>query len=155
MDEHIILDSGLAVLFTGNLVDDNLNTIEWFIDKHNRYASREMLDILDQKYQLFATDSNQNTSQNSQAKLKRLIKKHLYNKLPVFVRPSLYFVYRYFIKFGFLDGSKGFAYHFMQAYWYRCLVDLKCIEAEKLLEKAPTKTEKISLLGKLTNLKLH
>jgi hypothetical protein len=58
MDEHIVLDSGNSVIFNGDFVDDNLNTIEWFIAKHNRYASREMLDILNHKYHLFARDES-------------------------------------------------------------------------------------------------
>jgi|CXWL01.1.fsa_nt_gi glycosyltransferase involved in cell wall biosynthesis len=155
MDEHIVLDSGKAVTFDGDFVDDNLNTVEWFIEKHNRYASREMVDIINHKYQLFARDESIDESQTGQAKIKRFIKESLYNKLPLFVRPALYFFYRYILRLGFLDGKEGFAYHFMQGYWYRCLVDLKCLEAERVLVGATSKEEKIKRLVKLTGLKLE
>jgi len=56
---------------------------------------------------------------------------------------------------GFLDGAEGFAYHFMQGLWYRCLVDLKCLEAERVLAGAKSKEEKIARLVKLTGLKLE
>ncbi len=154
MDEHMVLDRGKAVTFNGNFVDDNLNTVEWFIEKHNRYASREMLDILSQKYGLFPEDHSIKESESGQAKLKRFIKEKLYNKLPVFVRPMLYFCYRYVLRAGFLDGKEGFAYHFMQGLWYRCLVDLKCLEAERLIVGTNTNEERIDRLAKLTGLKL-
>ena len=154
MDEHIVLDSGNSLVMAGDFVDDNLNTIEWFIEKHNRYASREMVDIVNQKYQLFERDESIEDAKTGQAKIKRFVKESLYNKLPLFVRPVLYFFYRYILRFGFLDGAEGFAYHFMQGLWYRCLVDLKCLEAERVLAGAESKEEKIARLVKLTGLKL-
>jgi glycosyltransferase involved in cell wall biosynthesis len=154
MDEHIVLDSGNAVTFNGDFVDDNINTVEWFIAKHNRYASREMLDILNHKYHLFARDESIAEAESGQAKIKRFVKESLYNKLPLFVRPALYFCYRYFLRLGFLDGKEGFAYHFMQGLWYRCLVDLKCLEAERVLADAESKEEKVARLVELTGLSL-
>jgi glycosyltransferase involved in cell wall biosynthesis len=155
MDEHILLESGNAVTFSGDFVDDNLNTVEWFIEKHNRYASREMVDILNHKYHLFARDESIDDAKTGQAKIKRFVKESLYNKLPLFVRPILYFLYRYILRLGFLDGQEGFAYHFMQGFWYRCLVDLKCLEAERVLAGADSNEEKIVRLVKLTGLKLE
>ena len=35
------------------------------------------------------------------------------------------FLYRYFVRFGFLDGFYGFLFHFHQGFWYRLLVDSK------------------------------
>lgn len=154
MDEHIILDAGKAVTFDGDFVDDNLNTVAWFIEKHNRYASREMVDILNQKYHLFAQDNSMGESERGQAKLKRLVKENIYNKLPIFIRPLLYFFYRYFLRLGFLDGKEGFAYHFIQGLWYRCLVDLNCLEAERVLAGADSHVDKIERLSRLTGLKL-
>ena len=156
MDEHIVLDhANNTMICEGDFVDDNLNTVEWFIEKHNRYASREMVDILNHKYHLFARDESIDDAKTGQAKIKRFVKESLYNKLPLFVRPVLYFLYRYILRLGFLDGQEGFAYHFMQGFWYRCLVDLKCLEAERVLAGADSKEEKIARLVKLTGLKLE
>ncbi len=155
MDEHIVLDSGNSLTFKGDFVDDNINTVEWFIEKHNRYASREMVDILNHKHQLFARDESIDDAKTGQAKIKRFVKESFYNKLPLFVRPVLYFFYRYILRMGFLDGAEGFAYHFMQGLWYRCLVDLKCLEAERVLAGAESREEKIARLVKLTGLKLE
>lgn len=154
MDEHMILNEGLPVNFEHDFVDDNLNTVDWFIDKHNKYATREMIDILNQKYQWFELDTNLVSNEQSQASIKRFVKEKIYNKLPIFIRPTLYFIYRYIFQLGFLDGVQGFSYHFMQGFWYRCLVDLKCYEAEKLLCGIDDKEESLSIMKKHTGLDL-
>jgi hypothetical protein len=59
-----------------------------------------------------------------------VIKERVYSRLPLGWRAGLYFVYRYVLLLGFLDGGRGFIYHFMQALWYRLLVDVKIIELE-------------------------
>lgn len=66
-----------------------------------------------------------------QVKLKRFIKEHGYYNLPMFFRAHIYFIYRYYLRFGFLDGTEGKIYTFLQAYWYRYLVDAKIFECEK------------------------
>ena len=43
-------------------------------------------------------------------------------------RAHWYFIYRYIIRLGFLDGKPGLIYHFLQGYWYRFLVDAKLYE---------------------------
>jgi hypothetical protein len=48
--------------------------------------------------------------------------------LPLYLRPFLYFFYRYFLRLGFLDGKEGFIFHFHQALWYRLLVDINLDE---------------------------
>ncbi len=51
--------------------------------------------------------------------------------LPLFVRPWFYFMYRYVLAGGFLDGRAGFLYHFLQGMWLRVLVDVKTIELRR------------------------
>jgi glycosyltransferase involved in cell wall biosynthesis len=54
--------------------------------------------------------------------------KRLYYRLPLFVRPALYFAYRYFFLLGILDGKNGFVFHFLQAFWFRLVVDIRLRE---------------------------
>lgn len=49
----------------------------------------------------------------------------LWLRLPLFVRPALYFVYRYFLMLGFLDGRAGFLYAALQGFFLRTAVDWK------------------------------
>jgi len=51
-----------------------------------------------------------------------------YYRLPLFVRPALYFLYRYFFLLGILDGKTGFLFHFLQAFWFRLVVDARLEE---------------------------
>lgn len=144
MDEHIVLDSGTSTLLKGGFEDNNLNTSTWFIDKHNKYATREMVDIMLKK--LKPEEDSITPGTGFAIRAKRFLKQNIYMRLPHFLRPFLYFIYRYFFQLGFLDGASGFAYHFMQGFWYRALVDLKCMEVEKLITGCKTTEEKISVL---------
>ena len=65
---------------------------------------------------------------DGQASLRRWVKDKIYLKFPLFVRPFLYFMYRYFFRLGFLDGKEGLIFHFLQGFWYRFLVDAKYYE---------------------------
>lgn len=145
MDEHIVLDAGSSVVLKGGFEDNNLNSIGWFIDKHNKYATREVLDI--KLAEIFPVQDKEISKETGLGIwLKRQIKEGLYLRLPYFIRPTLYFLYRYIIQLGFLDGARGFAYHFMQGFWYRALVDLKCLEVDRLWANATTVDQKLSLL---------
>src|SRR5262249_14025123 len=52
--------------------------------------------------------------------------------LPLFLRPVLYFVYRYLIAGGFLDGRAGFLYHVLQGFWLRLIVDWKTVQLRSM-----------------------
>ena len=132
MDEHIVLPPGSkTAMLKGHLVDDNRKGITFWIAKHNSYASREAVDLLNNKYHLFERDDALKELDDPQAKWKRLLKEEVYSRLPLSLRSTLYFLYRYFLRLGFLDGVKGFIWHFMQGYWYRMLVDVKIMEIEE------------------------
>jgi len=156
MDEHIVLSEGKMVVFKHDFCDHNLNSISWWSDKHNRYATREAIDILNKKYHLFSTDDSMlNESGFSQAVLKRFIKEKVYNQLPAFSGPFFYFLYRYFIRLGFLDGREGLIYHFLQGLWYRFLVEAKVMEIDLELKKIDRPTLKLEKLEELTGYSLQ
>ena len=155
MDEHIVLSSGDIVTAPGEIIHNNLNTHSWWTDKHNKYADREMIDVISKKYRLFEIDNQIQKTDNISAKIKRYVKENIYSKLPLFVGPTLYFLFRYVIFLGFLDGKEGFAYYFFQAFWYRCLVDVRVLEAEKLISTTNATHDDIFLvIEKLTDHKL-
>jgi hypothetical protein len=52
----------------------------------------------------------------------------VYYGAPPLLRPLLYFLFRYVAQLGFLDGRVGFIYAFMQALWFRMMVDAKLVE---------------------------
>lgn len=155
MDEHIIIRDKKRILtrFAEPFVDHNLKDLTFFIDKHNKYATREAVDILNQKYRLFHTDKRVPCS-SFQASAKRKIKIHLYNAIPFPVSTFCYFIYRYIFRLGFLDGREGLIYHFLQGYWYRFLVGAKVQELDTAIKHLGSKEEKLKVLMSRTNLKL-
>ncbi len=66
----------------------------------------------------------------TQAAAKRA-KKMRYAKMPLFFRAFAYFVMRYVVRGGFLEGKEGFLWHFLQGWWYRTLVDAKVWEIKR------------------------
>lgn len=128
MDEHIVLSQGSVIRFNHDLVDENLNSMHWWVTKHNNYARREAADQLIHQYKLFDQEKMTSSTSNKQASRKRFLKEKLYAKLPLGVRPALYFLFRFVFQFGLLDGPKGWLFHFMQGFWYRLLVDINLWE---------------------------
>ncbi|MBO0948736.1 glycosyltransferase family 2 protein [Fibrella forsythiae] len=141
MDEHIKLndqdDSGnnvpghgtaaKTIRFDHDLVDHNLNNLTWWTQKHNNYATREVIDLLNIRYNFDNTVRVAPRLFGAQEERKRYLKER-YASLPLFTRPIIYFLFRYIVQFGFLDGRKGFVWHFLQGLWYRFLVDAKLME---------------------------
>ena len=127
MDEHIKLTSGKKVQFQNDIVDENKNNLTWWTTKHNNYATREAVDILNILYNFTSYDEIVPNIFGTQEQKKRWLKIR-YASLPLFIRPVLYFHWRYFLKLGFLDGKQGLIWHFLQGCWYRFLVDAKIYE---------------------------
>jgi len=132
MDEHIKV-TGKTVNFSNELVDDNLNPLTWWINKHNNYASREVVDLLNLEYDFMPHDTVASLTVGSQASLKRWVKENVYTRLPGGFRALVYFCYRYFFRLGFLDGKEGAAFHVLQGFWYRYLVDVKLGEVKRCI----------------------
>jgi len=126
MDEHIILESGRSVIIKNDCLHCDYKNISSWIDKHNKYSSREAIDYFEKNL-----DSEEKNKLVFSAKIKRYIKYNIYYKLPMGMRAHLYYWYRYYIRLGFLDGKEGKIFNFLQAYWYRFLVDAKIFEKKK------------------------
>jgi len=132
MDEHIIVSRGRTISIHQDIIDKNNKDLTFWTDKHNKYASLEVREIL-RKQRLLAGESLSGQTIKAsvtghQDSAKRWLKDKFYLRIPLFVRPFLYFLYRYFLKLGFLDGTRGLIFHFLQAFWYRFLVDAKLYE---------------------------
>ncbi|WP_170429444.1 glycosyltransferase family 2 protein [Ruegeria arenilitoris] len=133
MDEHIMVDGDTGIL-TGELLDDNLNSLSWWTDKHNAYASREVVDMLNHEFQFMPIETVAGLGKG-QAGLKRWLKEKVYSRSPGGLRAFLYFLYRYVLRLGFLDGREGLAFHVLQGFWYRFLVDAKLQEVRSYMDR--------------------
>jgi len=136
MDEHIKVD-GVVVHSNIDVIESNYDrqeNISLWTDKHNGYSTREAVEFLIAKHKIHEIDTIANLF-GKKTERKRWMKENVYFKTPLFVRPFMYFIYRYLFKFGFLDGKEGFIFHTLHAFWYRFLVDTKVYQIEQLAKK--------------------
>jgi glycosyltransferase involved in cell wall biosynthesis len=112
-----------APLEEHNLKEDS---IQFYLQKHLRYAEAFAREELKRRRgdlswkatpRLFGTPDE-----------RVLWLKSRYYQMPLLVRPTLYFLYRYFFRLGILDGRTGFIFHFLQAFWFRLIVDVRLEE---------------------------
>ena len=155
MDEHMVVWGGRTVTFNGGFADHNINDLTFFTSKHNKYATREAIDVLNQRLRLFPQDHGLTTESASwQASAKRFAKERVYNRLPFTISALGYFLWRYIFQLGFLDGRSGLVYHFLQGYWYRFLVGAKVMELERAIAHLTDKRAIADELSRLTGHRL-
>lgn len=130
MDEHITVTEGRSIVLKNKLIHNDYKGLTAWIDKHNKYSSREVLDLLGENEEKVDL-----SSLSFATRVKRFVKFKIYYKLPTGMRSYLYYIFRLYIKGGILDGKEGRIFAFLQAYWYRYLVDAKMYE-HKVNEKA-------------------
>lgn len=122
MDEHMVSSGGEIRRLENDIIDENHKGLAFWVDKHNRYADREVKDLL------AIEEERSRIAITGQAGQRRWLKANLYARSPLFLRAIAYWFFRYFVKLGFMDGLPGFVFHFNQGLWYRLLVDAKLHE---------------------------
>jgi hypothetical protein len=114
-DEHLFLLSGSSIRSKEICLHNDKKTLTEWLSKHNNYSSLECEQVSENP---LASDTT----------FKGRIKNSFYYRLPSFFRAKLYYFYRLFIRFAWLDGRPGLVYAFLQAYAYRYIVDAKLWE---------------------------
>lgn len=127
MDEHITVTEGRAITLKNKLIHNDYKGLTAWVDKHNKYSNREVMDLLGENEEQVDLKSL-----SVATRIKRFVKFKIYYKLPTGLRSYLYYLFRLFIKGGILDGKEGRIFAFLQAYWYRYLVDAKMYEYQQM-----------------------
>lgn len=129
MDEHIIVERGrVERIRAGDLVDENLKDITDWTAKHNSYATRQMVEAISREVALLPCEFHIE-GLNKSAKFKRFLRNDVYARVPLYLRAILYYLHRYFLRLGFLDGREGLVFHTLQGFWSFFLTDAKIDEA--------------------------
>ena len=131
MDHRFIVHNKTVIWKEQYLIEENLkeNEIRFWIHKHNTYS-----DLLAAEY----IQEQRNKSQwanKATPNDRKILKKKAWNTLPLYFRGLLYFIFRFIIQLGFLDGKKGMLFHFLHSFWFRTLVDIKIEEHQARLRK--------------------
>lgn len=121
MDEHVIVEGNVEKLY-GDLIHYDYKGLDAWLNKHIWYSNLEL--------QMYDTQDKMTGGNMLQKK-----KRGFYYRLPLFLRARLYYWYRYYGQLGFLDGKAGKIFIYLQAYWYRFIVDAKIYETEYFGEK--------------------
>ncbi len=146
VDVRFVVEGKVGSL-SGAIVESNQKelAIDFWIDKHQKFAVRMAAEEvlrraggLDREVapRLFGRGPEQ----------RMLWLKERWNNLPLYVRPFLYFGYRYVFRLGFVDGRNGLVYHTLQALWFRLLVDLKIAELNDRVEKGGLTLESLNAI---------
>ena len=125
MDEQIIVKGKIFDL-DEVIYDHNLNNLSWWINKHKKYSIREAKNYYEQKKRKNITIKKKDLS-----KFNQRMKYKYYYKLPIFIRPFLFFFYSYILKLGFLSGIRGFIFYLSQVLLYRLMVDFNILKKIK------------------------
>jgi len=115
---------GETLTLSGSLLHDDRKGVTDWVSKHNGYASAEAHAIV--------SDTRSVTTSKAQGSLEHqrqvTLRKHVWLRLPLLIRPWLLFIYRYGVQLGFLDGIPGFLYCFLHDLWFPLLVAAKVRE---------------------------
>jgi glycosyltransferase involved in cell wall biosynthesis len=125
-DQHFYLTQGTTGQLHGYMIDEIRMSLSEWTARHNRWSDAEVMEQL-----AAATGARiQPRFAGNPVQRKRFLR-GLYNDAPLFIRPFALFVYRYFLRLGFLDGREGFIFWTLQTFWFRFLIDAKIFEQRK------------------------
>ena len=126
-EEHFVLTSGRAIYAKNDFLEDNRqNTLRYWLKKHDDLSDGEIRDTL-----LESRNPGRDLKEDvfgNKVERTRWLKTRVYAKSPLFLRAFFYFIYRYFLRLGFLDGVPGLIFHVLQAFWYRFYIDARIYE---------------------------
>ena len=118
MDEHFQINGRLGLINKGELIDDNLNSIDWWFEKHMHYAKIEaIIQTLDK-----TTKESFNTG----------IKRRLYYLAPAHLGPILLFCYRFFLRGGIVAQPMEAFFLVFQTLWYHTLVSFYVLQIKNM-----------------------
>ena len=129
-EEHLVVDGAIGYMKNDFLEDNRKNTLDYFTEKHLVTARGELEEI---KKAAAGSSAHETAIEprlfGTKVHRTRWLKEKVYARTPLFVRPFLYFIYRYFVCLGFLDGAPGLIWHVLQGFWYRFYIDAKVYES--------------------------
>ncbi len=126
-DQHFLSDLPVVRL-PGLMHDKNRQSLSEWVARHNRWSDLEA----EQAYRAAGPGVLQPALSADPRQRTRLLKLGYYG-LPTGLRSLLYFLYRFVLRGGFLDGSVGFYFAVFQGLWFRALVDAKIDERRAAL----------------------
>jgi len=123
-DQHFTVP-GQVVRASGDLVDVISTSLESWTLRHVRWAGLEAQQQLEGHNPSTGVRENLN---GTPIERRRWAKSRMFNRAPLFGRAFAYFLYRYVLRLGFLDGTPGLIFHVLQGFWFRFYIDARIWE---------------------------
>ncbi len=130
-DQHFIV-RGRVERLQHDYLDVLTSDLTVWTTRHARWAELEAQEMFARRPQAGQVRAS---LFGSPIERKRWLRLSPYGRAPLFLRPLLYWLYRYIFLQGFLDGTEGLIFHFLQGFWFRFLVDAKIYEARRTQER--------------------
>lgn len=127
-DQHFLVE-GRTSLIEADLLELTATSLFAWTARHNRWAQMEARELL-KGLEGPASAGVQAKLIGSPIERRRWLRSSVYARTPMFFRAFLYFVTRYLLRGGFLDGMPGLIYHGLQGFWFRFYVDACCYESQ-------------------------
>lgn len=126
-DQHFVVKPPVKKL-EGDLIDILTSDLDTWSQRHIRWAGLEAEENFHVGPQ---TDQVIARLNGNPIERRRWLRTKLFGRVPLFARAFGYFFYRYIMRRGFLDGTEGLIFHFLQACWFRFYVDAKIWEMRR------------------------
>jgi len=126
-DQHYVVRGSVGKL-EHDYIDVLTSDLGVWSARHVRWAELEACEIAE------ASDSAGRVEPSltgNPIQRRRWLREGFYWRLPLFLRAFAYWFYRYFVRLGFLDGTEGMIFHFLQGFWFRFLIDAKLFERKR------------------------
>lgn len=135
-DQHFVVQ-GPTTLLRGDLIDIIGSDLTTWTIRHAWWGNLEAQELLR------ASAAGTHVApdwRGTPIERRRWMRTSLYERAPMFWRALVYFLYRYFIRLGFLDGREGLVFHILQAFWFRFYIDARLYELQHLSPPASSDT---------------
>lgn len=128
-DQHFVVN-GATRRISGDLTNVITSDLAVWVSCHARWGA---LEAQEQIRETQSTRSNrvEGRPTGTPIERRRWLRSSVYGRAPLFLRAFAYFLYRYILRLGFLDGTEGLIFHFLQGCWYRFYVDAQIWEAKR------------------------
>ena len=124
-DQHYMV-RGKTVILKGDIVNIVASDVARWRMAHRKWAQLEACEILFNAKKKAGLDFF-----GSPIARKNWLRYKIYYRMPLFVRCLMYYLYRYLLRLGFLDGKEGMCFHYLHGLWYRVLVDYNVLSLRR------------------------
>lgn len=126
-DQHFIVD-GESARLQHDFIDILTDSLTTWVARHNRWASLEAEEQMRVERSTGAVPARLN---GTPIERRRYLRTNLYGRMPLLIRPFLFWFYAVVLRLGFLDGIPGLIFYTLQRFWFRFLIDAKIYEIRR------------------------